>query len=73
MAQQRMQDLVGRLMIDKEFLAALVRDPAPILAQYDLAVEERAAILEAASRAGQSSDPERMRSFQAGLMKRWAT
>lgn len=73
MAQQGMQDLIGRLMIDKEFLAALVRDPAPILAQYELAAEERAAILEAATRAGQSPEPERVRSFQAGLMKRWAT
>lgn len=73
MARLGMRDLIGRLMIDKDFLAALVRDPGSILVDYDLAAEERAAILEAATRASESPEPDRARSFQAGMMKRWAT
>lgn len=73
MAGPGLRDLIGRLMVDKDFLAALVRDPIPILADYDLAAEERSLIIEAASRASQAPEPDRARSLQAGLIKRWAT
>ncbi len=60
-------------MIDRDFLALLVRDPAAVLADFELSAEERAAILQAASRRGNESDHERARALQIVLMKRWAT
>jgi hypothetical protein len=73
MARQGIRDLVGRLMVDKEFLAALVRDPAPVLADYELAAEERAVLMVAATRARRVPEPERARSFQTSVIRRWAT
>jgi len=67
------RDLVGRAMIDREFFADLVRDPAPVLAQYELTTEERAAIMQAVARTGKRSDSERARDLQIVMMKRWAT
>ena len=60
-------------MIDKDFLADLVRDPALVLAGYELAAEERAAIMQAVARTGKQSERERVRALQVALMKRWAT
>ena len=73
MERPGIRDLVGRAMIDREFLAELVRDPARVLAEYDLSAEERAAIVQAAGRTGSASEPERARALQVVLMKRWAT
>lgn len=67
------RDLVGRAMIDGDFLGELVRDPATVLARYELAADERAAIMQAVARAGSSPAGERARAFQAVMMKRWAT
>lgn len=73
MGRPGIRDLVGRAMIDREFLAQLVRDPSSVLAEFDLSADERAAILQAASRQGGESDQERARALQIVLMKRWAT
>jgi hypothetical protein len=73
MSRPGIRDLVGRAMIDQQFLATLVRDPAAVLAEYELSADERAAILQAASRRGEESDRERARALQVVLMKRWAT
>ena len=73
MASKGIQDLVGRAMIDKQFLADLVRDPETTLADYDLSAEERTAIMQAAGRKGTVSDRERARALQDVMMKRWAT
>jgi len=40
-AGKGIQDLVGQVMIDKEFLADLVQDPARVLAGFDLTGDER--------------------------------
>jgi hypothetical protein len=50
-----------------------VRDPARVLAEYNLSAEERAAIVQAAGRTGSVSERERARALQVVLMKRWAT
>ena len=71
MERPGIQDLVGRAMIDKRFLADLVRDPEGVLADYDLSAEERAAIMQAVGRTSSASDPGR--ALQVVLMKRWAT
>jgi hypothetical protein len=73
MERPGIRELVGRAMIDKQFLDDLVRDPATMLAEYDLSAEERAAIMKAAGRAGSVSDRERARALQNVMMKRWAT
>jgi hypothetical protein len=73
MGRPGIRELVGRAMIDKEFLAELVRDPGRVLADYELTGEERAAILQAAGRKESASERERARALQVVLMKRWAT
>ena len=68
-----LQDLVGQVMIDKEFLADLVRDPAAVLAGFELSAEERAAIMQALGTTSTVSDRERARALQNVMLKRWAT
>jgi hypothetical protein len=73
MARPGIRDLVGRAMIDRDFLADLVREPALMLADFDLSSEERAAIMQAVGKTGASTERERARALQVVLMKRWAT
>ena len=73
MAGKGIQDLVGQVMIDKEFLADLVRDPAGVLATFDLTAEERGAIMQALGSTSHVSDRERARALQNVMLKRWAT
>ena len=73
MERSGIRDLVGRAMIDKQFLADLVRDPATMLADYDLSAEERQAIMQAVGRTETVSDRDRARALQDAMMKRWAT
>jgi hypothetical protein len=73
MARPGIRDLVGRAMIDREFLANLVREPALILAEFELSSEERAAIMHAVGKTGGTTERERARALQVVLMKRWAT
>jgi hypothetical protein len=73
MAGKPIQDLVGRVMIDKEFLAELVRAPDVILAGYELTPEERAVIMQALGRGAHVSEQERAHVLQNAMLKRWAT
>ena len=74
MARPGIRDLVGRAMIDRDFLADLVREPALMLAEFDLSSEERAAIMQAVGKSGgTTTERERARALQVVLMKRWAT
>ena len=74
MARPGIRDLVGRAMIDRDFLADLVREPALKLAEFDLSSEERAAIMQAVGKTGGTTEQrERARALQVVLMKRWAT
>jgi hypothetical protein len=73
MRRPGIRDLVGRAMIDKKFLADLVRDPLTVLADYDLSADERAAIMQAVGRTATASEQDRARALQIVLMKRWAT
>ena len=67
------QDLVGQVMIDKEFLADLTRDPARVLAGFELTADERAAIMHALGSTSEVSDRDRARALQNVMLKRWAT
>ena len=60
MAGKGIQDLVGQVMIDKEFLADLVSDPARVLAGFELSADERHAAL-----------PHRAEEWLAGQHGRW--
>jgi hypothetical protein len=72
-ASKSIQDLVGQVMIDKEFLAELVREPVRVLATFDLTPDERAAIMQALGSTSNVSDRERARALQNVILKRWAT
>lgn len=73
MASKGIQDLVGQVMIDKEFLAELVREPVRVLAMFDLTSDERAAIMQALGSTSNVSDRDRARALQNVMLKRWAT
>lgn len=72
MGQPGMEELVGRVMIDPDFLADLLRAPEVVLDQYRLSQGERAAVLEALAKLGNTSGRQRVKAFQTALLKRWA-
>jgi hypothetical protein len=72
MDPQSFRDLVGRIMIDPDFLGELVRDPAATMAEFTLSSDERETVLQAVGRAGEAPTPERLRAVKAVMMKRWA-
>jgi len=73
MTGKAIEDLVGRVMIDREFLGELVRDPDVVLADYELTTEERAVIILALGRSAHVSPQERAHALQSVMLKRWAT
>jgi hypothetical protein len=73
MTGKAIQDLVGRVMIDRDFLADLVRDPDAVLAGYELTAEERSVILLAVGRGDHGTEHERAHALELVMLKRWAT
>lgn len=73
MAEQGLKELVGRVMIDADFLQALVQDPGTVLAAYRLSPEERTSVLLAIAKLSLTPQSQQARAFQAALVKRWAT
>ena len=73
MTGKAIQDLVGRVMLDRDFLAELVRDPDRVLAGYALTPDERAIILEALGRGAHGSEQDRAQASGDAMLKRWAT
>jgi hypothetical protein len=70
---QRLPELVGRAMIDPEFLADLQRAPDSILQQYELTDDERATVIAALARLGQASAGQRAAALRTALIRRVAT
>jgi hypothetical protein len=70
---QRLPELVGRAMIDPDFLADLQRAPDRILAEYELTDDERATVLAALARLGQGSASQRAVALRTALIRRVAT
>jgi len=70
---QRLQDLIGRAMIDPEFLAELQRAPDALLAQYELTDDERATLLQALARLSKTPAGQRRHEFRNALIRRVAT
>ena len=60
-------------MIDPDFLADLQRTPEPILAEYELSDDERATVLSALARLGQTSTNQRASTFRTALFRRVST
>ncbi len=73
MAEQGLKELVGRVMIDPDFLHALVQDPHGVLAGYELSAEERTSVLQAIAKLIVTPQSQRARAFQTAVVKRWAT
>jgi hypothetical protein len=73
MTGKTLQDLVGRVMLDREFLSRLAGDPDGILAGYDLTADERDVIVEALGRAAHVPEEERAYVLQTVMLRRWAT
>ena len=73
MTGKTIQDLVGRVMLDREFLSRLARDPDGVLAGYELTADERDVILQALGRGVDASDEELALDLQEAMLKRWAT
>ena len=70
---QGLRELVGRVMIDPEFLVELQRAPESLLAQYELSNSERAIVELALARLAQTPLSERRRQFSNTLISRVAT
>jgi len=70
---QRLPDLVGRAMVDPDFLADLQRAPDAILAQYELSDDERGAIQAALVRLADTPVNQRAVLLRTTLLRRVAT
>lgn len=73
MGRQGIRELVGRIMIDPDFLAELVRAPETVLAQYQLSHAERVAVLQALVKLGSTPAHQHARALKTALVKRLAT
>ena len=69
----RLPELVGRLMIDPEFLAEIQRTPDAVLGRYELTDEERVAVRQALDRLSDTPPSRRAHALRTVLLKRVAT
>ena len=69
---QRLHELIGRVMIDPDFLEELRRSPDAVLAEYDLTEDERAAVRQALARLG-AAPARHVHEFRNALLRRVAT
>jgi hypothetical protein len=67
------RELIGRAMIDPEFLAGLQRAPDAVLAGYELTVDERATVEQALARLIQTPPSQRAHAIRTALLRRVAT
>lgn len=71
--RERLSELVGRAMIDPEFLAELQQTPEAVLAGYELSDDERTAVLGALGRLATAPAGQRAVALRNALLKRVAT
>jgi hypothetical protein len=69
----RLHDLVGRAMIDPEFLAELRQFTDSVLAQFELTDEEGAVIRRAVARLGRTPSREQIDELKNALLRRVST
>ena len=70
---QGLRELVGRVMIDPDFLAELQRAPETLLAEYELSAAERATVQQALERLARTPSSERRHQFRSSLISCVAT
>ena len=70
---QRLPELIGRAMIDPDFLADLQRAPETVLAQFELNDDERRTVLGALARLANAPAGQRAQEFRSALIRRVAT
>ncbi|MBI2160307.1 MAG: hypothetical protein HYU25_08025 [Candidatus Rokubacteria bacterium] len=70
---QGLTELIGRVMIDPDFLAELQRAPDVLLTQYELTDDERATVLQALARLATAPAGQRRHEFRSTLLRRVAT
>jgi hypothetical protein len=68
----RLHELIGRAMIDPDFLEDLRRAPELLLAEYELSDDERAAVRQALDRLD-AAPTRRAHEFRNALLRRVAT
>ena len=69
----RLPELVGRLMVDPEFLAEIQRTPEAVLGQYELSEEELTAVRQALERLADTPPNRRAHALRTVLLRRVAT
>jgi hypothetical protein len=69
----RLPELIGRAMIDADFLAELQRSPDTILSRYELNDAERATVLGALARLASTPAGQRAHILSTALIRRVAT
>ena len=69
---QGLHELIGRVMIDPEFLDELRHSPDTVLSQYELTDDERAAVRQAVERLESAPAPQAYE-FRNALLRRVAT
>ena len=67
------RELIGRAMIDPDFLADLQRAPDVVLAQYELTETERATVHQALERLAKTPSNQRAHALRTALIRRVAT
>jgi len=70
---QGLRDLVGRAMVDPDFLADLQRSPERVLADYQLSDDERLTVTTALERLARTPPDRRARALGDALLRRVAT
>ena len=70
---QGLRELVGRAMIDADFLADLQRAPAVVLDQFDLSAAERKTVEQALARLVRTPSHQRAHALRNALIQRVAT
>ena len=69
----RLPELIGRAMIDPDFLAELQRAPDDVLARYELSDAERTAVRAALDRLSRTPSREHAEALRSALLRRVAT
>ena len=69
----RLPELVGRLMVDPEFLAEIQRAPDTVLRRYELTDDELTAVRQALERLNDTPPGRRAHALRTVLLKRVAT
>ena len=69
----RLPELIGRLMVDPDFLAEIQRTPDAVLERYELSDEERGAVRHALERLVDTPPGRRAQALRTVLLKRVST